>query len=64
MELVQRFFLILFGLAEPVNVIPAVSLWLEVFGQFLLSRVKVVFVSIVGNLLKNFSNSWSSSVEE
>ena len=57
-------FLILFGLAEPVNFIPAVSLWLEVFGEFLLCRFEISFVSIVENLFKNFSNSWSGSVEE
>ena len=39
-----------FGLAEPVNFIPEVSLWLKVFGEFLLCRVEIVVVSIVGNL--------------
>ena len=64
MELVQRLFLILIGLAEPVDFIPAVSLWLKVFGEFLLCRCKIVVVSGVRNLFKNFSNSWSGSVEE
>ena len=52
MELVQRLFLILSGLAEPVNFIPAVSLWLKVFGEFLLCRGEIVVVSVVGNLFK------------
>ena len=64
MEFVQLFFLIFFWLAEPVNFIPVVSLWLKVFGEFLLCRLEIVVLSVVGNLLKNFSNSWSGSVEE
>ena len=51
----------LFGLAEAVNFIPAVSLWLKVFGEFLLCcvevavvSVEVVVVSVVGNSLKKF----------
>ena len=52
------------GLAEPVNFIPVVSLWLKVFGEFLLCCVEIVVVSIVGNSLKNFSNFWSGSVQE
>ena len=47
-----------------MNFIPEVSLWLEVFGEFLLCRFEIILVSIVGNLLKNFSNFWSGSVEE
>ena len=52
----------LFGFVEPVNFIPAVSLWLKVFGEFLFCRFEIVVFSVVGNLLKNFSNSWSGSV--
>ena len=54
MELVQRLLLVLFGLAEPVNFIQAVSLWLKVLGEFLFTVMKLLSSPLLGICLNIF----------